>query len=54
MASRLAPQTAPHADTATHALPRLKPLFNVDMTAIGIALLLAALIRLNVEPRLGW
>ncbi len=28
--------------------------FNVDAAAIAIALLLAALVRLNLIPRIGW
>jgi hypothetical protein len=31
-----------------------KPAFNVDAAAIVIALALAALIRLNVIPHVGW
>ena len=48
MATRLR-TSSPPAAVATHKLT-----FNADAAAILIALALAALIRLNVLPRVGW
>ncbi len=39
---------------SAEAIPARKLAFNVDAVAIAIALTLAALIRLNVLPRIGW
>jgi hypothetical protein len=39
---------------ATKALHASRLAFNADLAAIAIALALAALIRLNVLPHVGW
>ncbi len=36
------------------AVTHASPSFNVDFLAIGIALALAALIRLNIFPQIRW
>ena len=41
-------------DPRTSVSQSAKPAFNVDAAAIVIALALAALIRLNVIPHIGW
>jgi hypothetical protein len=41
-------------DSRTPVSPSAKLAFNIDVTAIVIALALAALIRLNVIPHIGW
>ena len=45
---------APRAVASVKALPAHKLAFNADAVAIAIALALAALVRLNVLPRIGW
>ena len=45
------PASADHTVKSAHTG---KLAFNADAAAIGIALLLAALVRLNVVPRIGW
>lgn len=46
----MAPRLSSPTRTARH--PRLT--FNADAAAIAIALSLAALIRLNILPHIGW
>jgi hypothetical protein len=41
-----------NTNSRLHAAPNRK--FNVDLLAIGIALTLAALIRLNILPHIGF
>ena len=47
-------QNAPMTVAAVKTLPAHKLAFNADAVAIAIALALAALVRLNVLPRIGW
>ena len=49
-----APSTSSPAPVAAKALPALKLAFNADLAAIVLALALAALVRFNVLPRIGW
>lgn len=51
MAPRFSPEPPASAPTPTHTT---KLAFSADAAAIGIALLLAALVRLNVVPHVGW
>ncbi len=53
MAPRIS-SSIPQAVASVKAIPALKLAFNVDAAAIAIALLLAALVRLDVLPRIGW
>jgi hypothetical protein len=53
MAHSIAPKL-PHARVSTKALHAGKLFFNADAAAIAIALALAALVRLDVLPRIGW
>ena len=46
--------TPPRPAASAKVLPARKLAFNVDAVAIAIALTLAALIRLNLLPRIGW
>jgi hypothetical protein len=45
---------APRYQAATKAVANIKLAFNADAAAIGIALIAAALIRLNVIHYIGW
>lgn len=45
---------APRYSADAHTPVPAKLVFNADIAAIGIALLLAALVRLNVVPHVGW
>ena len=47
----MAPRLTQHAHTPTTSA---KLAFNADAAAIAIALLLAALVRLNLVPHIGW
>ena len=47
----MARRTTPQAHASAHTA---KLAFNADAAAICIALLLAALVRLNVVPHIGW
>ena len=53
MAPHISPRL-PQAASQAEAMPSLKLAFNADLAAIAIALTLAALVRLNVLPRIGW
>ena len=51
----MSPRLSPEAHASAHTAPYVTKLaFNADAAAIGIALLLAALVRLNVVPHIGW
>ena len=51
----MAPRTPPPRTAQRRAPAQTAKLaFNADAAAIGIALLLAALVRLNVVPHIGW
>ena len=52
--SSVTPDRFPQAPLRAKAVPATRLAFNVDLVAITIALALAALIRLNVLPRIGW
>ncbi len=53
MASPLS-SSLPRVQAASHTSKLGKLGFNVDAVAIVTALLLAALVRLNVLPHIGW
>jgi len=40
--------------TSNQSLPHSKLAFNVDIAAIAIALVFAALVRLNIIHHIGW
>jgi hypothetical protein len=40
--------------TSNQSLPHSKLAFNVDIAAIAIALVFAALVRLNIIRHIGW
>lgn len=44
----------PHRSASQAATPMARLAFNADLAAIGIALLLAGLVRWNVVPHIGW
>lgn len=48
------PSTMPASAAAAEAVHAHKLAFSADIAAIAIALTLAALIRLDVLPRIGW
>ena len=44
----------PESNSPKAAEFQMAPKFNIDFVAIGIALTLAALIRLNILPQIKW